>query len=302
MSGVLAAGLAAVDASTVPRLRIVRHSALRASAAESLSQCLHGTSDIRGIHAAQYSNIRAVIARRDKEQRAASVCIRRTKVIAAIREKSETVLLAFSCGKDSIAAWLECRKHFKRIVPFYMYLVPELEFVNRSLAYYEKFFGERIVRMPHPSLYRMLNRGVFQAPENRDTIVSAQLPEFDYADVYKILRDENNLPAAYCATGVRAVDSPYRMISLKMYGAINHNKMQFYPVWDWNKARLIGEIRSAGVKLPVDYRAFGRSFDGLDYRFLGPMKRYFPRDYARVLEYFPMAEAELKRREYAQTA
>jgi hypothetical protein len=222
-----------------------------------------------------------------------------SQVIADIRRRTDTILLAFSCGKDSIAAWLECRKHFSRVVPFYMYLVPELEFVNRSLAYYEGFFGTRIIRLPHPSLYRMLNRGVFQAPENRDVIVSAKLPEFEYGDVYKILRDENNLPAAYCASGVRAVDSPYRMVSIKMHGAINHKKQQFYPIWDWHKPRLIGTIQNAGVKLPVDYRVFGRSFDGLDYRFMEPMSRVFPADYARVLEYFPLVGAELARRKYA---
>jgi len=63
-------------------------------------------------------------------------------------------LLAFSCGKDSIVAWLKLRKYFKKIVPYYMYCVPNLEFVEKSLRYYEDWFGCHIARMPHPSLYR----------------------------------------------------------------------------------------------------------------------------------------------------
>lgn len=222
------------------------------------------------------------------------------QTIAQIREQTDTILLAFSCGKDSIGAWLECRKHFPRIIPFYMYLVPDLEFVERSLAYYEDWFGCRIARFPHPSLYRMLNNAVFQAPENKQAILRAGLPYFSYADVYEALREKHGVPDAWCATGVRAVDSPYRLIALKKYGPINAKIKQFYPIHDWRLDRLIAEIEAAGIKLPVDYRLFGRSFDGIDLRFLQPIKDTFPRDYQRILDLFPLAQLEVRRAEYAR--
>lgn len=222
------------------------------------------------------------------------------ETISTICQRTDTVLLAFSCGKDSLGCWLELRKHFRRIVPFYMYLVPELEFIERSLAYYEQFFGCRIARYPHPSLYRMLRNQVFQPPEHRLTIEAAQLPIFDYRAVYGMVREKEGLPdECYAASGVRAVDSPYRMIAIKRYGPINHKAKQFYPIWDWNKERLLAEIQQSKALLPVDYRLFGRSFDGLDFRFLDGIKRHFPRDYQRILDYFPLADLELKRREYA---
>ena len=74
-------------------------------------------------------------------------------------------------------------------------------------------------------------------------------------------------------------DSPMRRIGIKTHGAINHNDKRFYPVYDWNKERLLNEIDAAGVKLPVDYELFGRTFDGLDYRFLKPISERFPEDY-----------------------
>ena len=76
----------------------------------------------------------------------------------------DTAILAFSCGKDSIAAWLQMRKYFKHIVPYYCYIVPGLEFVEKSLSYYEDFFGCHIYRLPHRSLYRFLRGMVFQSP------------------------------------------------------------------------------------------------------------------------------------------
>ena len=57
------------------------------------------------------------------------------------------------------------------------------------------------------------------------------------------------------------------------------------------------EIRAAGLKLSPEYRLFGRSFDGLDYRFLRPIRDHYPADYDRIREFFPLVEAELHRYE-----
>src|SRR5260370_4963859 len=149
--------------------------------------------------------------------------------IRAIQDKTGTILLAFSCGKDAVAAWLECRKHFERIIPFYMYLVPDLGFVNESLDYYERFFGAKIHQVPHPSLYRMLNNLVFQAPQNCAVIEAADLDEPDYDRVIDDLRRELGLrPECYTAQGVRSADSPNRRASIIKHGALHHTRQTFF--------------------------------------------------------------------------
>ena len=85
---------------------------------------------------------------------------------AQIATISPTVLLAFSRGKDSVAAWLLMREYFTEIVPYFMYRVPDLSFEEDSLRYYEDYFGVKIMRLPHPSLWRMLRNNVFQSPTN----------------------------------------------------------------------------------------------------------------------------------------
>jgi hypothetical protein len=216
-------------------------------------------------------------------------------------ERNDQVILAFSTGKDSVGAWLILRKFFRRIVPYYCYLVPDLEFVERSLRYYEDFFETRIERLPHPSLYRMLNNLVFQAPENCHIIEEMELPNIDYEDLHQSIIGEHGLPeGTFVAQGVRMVDSLMRRISLKRYGPINERKRNFFAVFDWTKAKLIEEIRAAGVGLSVDYRLFGRSFDGIDFRFLKPVAEEYPEDYRRILEMFPLAELEIRRREYRE--
>lgn len=218
------------------------------------------------------------------------------ELCARLAETHDTVLLSFSRGKDSIAAWLQCRKFFRRIVPYHLYLVPGLGFVDESLRYFEEVFGQKILNLPHPSLYRWLRNFVFQAPERLAAIEAARLPVFDLADINALIREEMGLGKDVpTAVGVRMCDSLVRRAAIRMYGAENRGGTQkaFYPIFDWNKARTMEAIMNAGIRLPRDYEMFGRSFDGIDRRFLRPLRDKCPEDFERVLEWFPLAEMEL---------
>jgi hypothetical protein len=222
------------------------------------------------------------------------------EVIERVRAICPKALLAFSTGKDAIGAYLAMRGKFEEVQPYYLYLVPGLEFIDESLDYYERhlFGGRRILRLPHPSLPRMLNSFAFQPPERCAVIEQIDLYRHDYEDVNDLLREELGWPdEAMCASGVRAADSPMRYTHFKKRGAISFNKKLFYPVFDWNKQRLYDAIKASGVKLPVDYRLFGRTFDGLDLRFLLPIRQHYPRDYQRLLDWFPLADLEMFRYE-----
>lgn len=205
-----------------------------------------------------------------------------------LRDGAKTIL-SFSTGKDSIGAWLAIRDHFEEVVPYYLYLVPGLEFVEESLAYYEGLFGRKIIRLPHPSLYRLLNNFVYQPPGRIPVIRAAKLPMFDYGLIRKTVAGMAGLADdVLAASGVRAADSPMRRVSFMTHGSISAG--QYYPVWDWRKDRLLSEIEQAGIKLPIDYRLFGRTFDGIDLRFMLPIKKHLPKDYERVIEWFPLVD------------
>lgn len=223
------------------------------------------------------------------------------EVVKAIREQTDTVLLSYSNGKDSLAAWLRLRKAGFRVVPFYMYLIPDLQFVERSLRYYEQFFSTPIYRVPHPSLYRWLGASIFQSPLTAAVLEqeAGELPEYKYEDVYRWVKEDLSLPqSTWVALGTKMTDSLFALTRVKE-GVIRDDLRLFFPIWDLDKARLITEIKRAGLKLPPDYRLFGRSFDGIYHKFLAPIKEHYPDDYARILALFPMAEAEIKRYEYA---
>lgn len=211
-------------------------------------------------------------------------------------------ILSFSRGKDSIGAYLAIRDHFEEVVPYHLYLVPGLSFVDESIDYFERHvFRRKIISLPHPSFFRWLNNYTFMPPGYAQVVRAAKLPNFSYLDVFEwVCKIEGLDPdTMLIASGVRAADSPLRRVAFSSHGCISRTQHQYYPIHDWNKERLLSEIAASGIKLPDDYLLFGRSFDGLDYRFLKPLKDQRPKDYQRILEWFPLVDAELWRWERA---
>jgi hypothetical protein len=95
------------------------------------------------------------------------------------------------------------------------------------------------------------------------------------------------------AIGVRAADSIVRNAAMKKHGPVSLSSRQYYPIWDWNKETLVSNIKKSGIKLPEDYHLFGRTFDGLDIRFIVPLMKYKPEDYKKVLEWFPLVDMQV---------
>jgi 3'-phosphoadenosine 5'-phosphosulfate sulfotransferase (PAPS reductase)/FAD synthetase len=231
------------------------------------------------------------------------------EVCAQLAAGGRPVLVAFSCGKDSLAATLALMDAGVEVILAHMYLIPgrepgtTLDFVEESLAYMERAYGQRIHRYPHPSLWRWLNNLVFQPPERCAIIEAAHMPTYTYEQLWKAIREDLGLPAdTWVADGVRAADSIQRRASLTKHGVMKHSSHKVSPVADWLKGEVMDRIKAAGVELPVDYDWFGRSFDGIDHRFLEPISRNAPDDYERILDWFPLADLELMRARMGQVA
>jgi 3'-phosphoadenosine 5'-phosphosulfate sulfotransferase (PAPS reductase)/FAD synthetase len=215
--------------------------------------------------------------------------------------KNDTTLVSFSMGKDSLATYLEVRDHFENVVPFYLHGVPGLEFVEDNLAYYERMIGRHIIRLPQPRFYEMLNDLIYQPPDERRIrmIWGWQIPNHTHDDIHiAVCRSERLDPEmTYTAIGLKMADSIQRRTSLQKNGTVTHSKRKYYPIAHYNKDDVLNKINAAGWKLPSDYLFFKDSLDGFQIRYLLPIKKRFPRDYQRILEWFPLAEAEVMRYE-----
>jgi hypothetical protein len=217
-------------------------------------------------------------------------------------------LLGFSAGKDSIGSWLQLRRFFRVIMPVYFYYVPGLHFVDESLRYYEDYFGQRIHRFPDESLQRAVTFGLYQAPVHhnfwkRAVVHRSLTPDF----VFNHLRRQYLAATggasrwALKAEGRRKSDSMRRNFAIMKHGSVVYRQRKFYPIFDWKNDRVAATIRDAGLKLPVDYRLFCRTFEGPRAEQLAVLREVFPDDYARVLDYYPLAEADELRRNFFAT-
>lgn len=222
------------------------------------------------------------------------------EVRARLAAESRTVLVAYSTGKDAIATELALRDAGIETVLAYLYYIPGLAFVEDTLAAQEQVLGKPIHRYPHPSLWRWLNNLIFQPPERCAIIEAARMPTIDYDQMWQLIRADLDLPEdTWVADGVRAADSIVRRASFTRHGVMKPAKRKVSPIADWLKGEVMGRIEAAGIPLPIDYERFGRSFDGIDRRFLAPIAEHAPEDFARILDWFPLADLELMRHDLA---
>lgn len=228
-----------------------------------------------------------------------------TELIKKMKElnPSEKVLLSFSRGKDAWGVWAAIKDHFD-VIPFHYYCsCPHMSFIDEYLEYAEKKMGTHIYNLPAPCVYNNLSAvGCAMQPPQRVLCLDAlDLKPFTFEDLQNQVIAEAGLPKdTYTALGVRACDSARRALFFKTHGPISQGRKKFYPIWDWNKDRLIDELKRHDIKLPREYKLFGRSFDGIYVTYLLPIKKYYPEDYKRILEYYPLIDMEIYRYEKRQ--
>ena len=222
------------------------------------------------------------------------------EIAGRVRKITPQTLISFSRGKDSIGVWLSLRDKFD-VYMYSYYVVPGLEFEQEDIARWEKITGRHIVQLPAPGLYRMIKYMTYQPLDRFNFINSCELPEFSHDDLQEEAGKIHGMgpEPVWNALGIRAKDSIARRFEVMRSGGINYSRRIYYPICDLGKTELVDMIKKSGIKLPIDYKIWGRSFDGIAARFLVPMKKQLPRDYKRILEFFPLAEAEVFRAERA---
>lgn len=218
-----------------------------------------------------------------------------------IAKKSKgTIFFGFSGGKDSLAAWLQLRKFFTRIIPFHCASIPNLDYKTKYLDYLEEQFQTKILRLMGEDLPMALVRYVYQeSPWACDEIDQfLEVEDYSKVEILEYLRYKFNLPRAWCAFGISASDSIDRRIYCNKTGGKNESHRSFYPCWDWPRSEIIGAIRDSGIKLSAEYRYAKRSMGGVPSATYNKiMREHFPRDFEKLLKWYPLAETKDYREE-----
>lgn len=199
---------------------------------------------------------------------------------------TDSVLVGFSSGKDSIVTMDLCFKYFKHVVPYFMYIVPNLEFQEQTLQKYERHYNTEIIRIPHFEVSNFMRYGTFRNIDPYVRLVSIT-EEYDY------LRLQTGID--WIAAGERISDSIVRRAMIKNSGSIDQKRGRFYPVAYWNKHDVLTYIKRKRLYMPPDSRKLGFSFKSLAGNELAVIKQNFPNDYEKILRYYPLAGAAVER-------
>lgn len=207
------------------------------------------------------------------------------------------VVLAFSASKDSLVCFLRLRDLGYEVHPYFMYLVPGLEYDEIKLRYYENYFGTKIMRLPHPHFYINLTRFNYQPPERVSVIRSIMPMSYSVPDIDTYLCQRHG--AGFTVYGTRWSDNSVVRQSIQKHGAIfdsqRAQRVMVYAVWNYTNDQVADAIIKDGVKISDEYRLFLSPIRGFQYNFLKGIQRHYPGDYEKIKFWFPLIDLELYR-------
>ncbi len=206
--------------------------------------------------------------------------------LKAMSKITREVLVGFSGGKDSCVTLDLCVKNFDRVVPFFMYQIPNMSFQIKTIKFYERKYGLEMIQIPHFETSNFLRYGTYREPDYSVPIVSV-------LEMYEYLRIKTGI--YWIAAGERIADSIVRRAMIKHSGSIDFKRGRFYPLAYWGKADVLNYIRVKKLYLGSESKKLGCSFRDLSGKTLLMLKKNFPDDYEKAKKIYPLCEAAVKR-------
>ena len=205
-------------------------------------------------------------------------------VINTVKEKTDRVILFYSCGKDSIAMLDMVAPLFNEVVCVYMYFVKGLNHIDRFINYSKsKYKNVTFLEVPHWNLSRALKIGFFCQPQKNIRLLKLR-------DVIDRVRAKTGIN--WCFIGMKQADSLNRRLMLRTYEheAINSKSQIAYPLSLWKKNEVISYIRFHKLPTPVEYSKEAGNGLWFDLKVYLWMKENELNDLGKVLKAFPLSE------------
>lgn len=212
------------------------------------------------------------------------------QVISEIKKDSDSAIILFSGGKDSIVLLDICAKEFKRIVPIYMYFVPGMGHIEKKMRQFEKIYNIEVLHLPHWAVSHYHANSYMQVGLNDN---AAKMPKLRVKDIENLARKKTGIEWVF--DGIRVADSMARRMRLKTYrlNAICDESKRAHPLSQWSKADILAYIKKNRLPAPLDYG--GKMVSGVDITkdSLQTIKDKWPEDYRKIINAFPLADSIL---------
>lgn len=208
-------------------------------------------------------------------------------VLNRVRQESDSVLLFYSGGKDSIVLLDLLSKAFTKVHAVQMYFVPGLEHIEKFLNWSRlKYKNVEFISTPHWQLSYILQCGIYCSP-------NPEIKQISLAMVDKAMREKTGCLHSFY--GMKQADSMNRRLMLKTFEleAISATN-KIYPLTKWKDADIKAYIKFHKLIQPISYgenkRSHGVIFDETVFLYL---EKHYPGDLEKIFNHFPLSQSIL---------
>ena len=212
-----------------------------------------------------------------------------------IAKKADSVILFHSAsGKDSIALLDILYPRFKRVVCVYMYVVKDLQHINKYIKYAKtKSPTIEFIQIPHYALFSYIKTGYMGMEKNE------KQRGYSLADLTEKVREMTGIE--WTCFGFKQADGLNRRLMLRTYEqeAINEPTKKFYPFSAYKNADVIKYIEDNQLKRPETYgKARSSGTNIADINYLLWLRENSPDDLQKTINQFPMVERLIFEHDY----
>ncbi len=205
------------------------------------------------------------------------------------REQTDHLLLLFSGGKDSLVLCDLASKEDFKLTACYFYLAKGLSVIEKKKQYAQQRWGiTDFIDIPSPTRLRAKRDGIYCLPDSSIT------RNYAVSDMIELALRETGLE--WAAIGFKKADSFHRHIMLKSYEleGVNRSSKRLYPLTAFSKEDVYSYCKMNNIIIPSQtakhHRSMGVSLHPESLRYL---KQYYPSDFVKIKQEFPLIEAVL---------
>lgn len=208
-------------------------------------------------------------------------------IIRRVRKETDTAVLFYSAGgKDSTALLDMLSKEFNRVICYYMYIIPKLDHIRPYIKWAEHYGNVEVREILHNQWDALKHEGMFCDAD--PTLKIRKIGEIE-----EMVREETG--QHYAFSGMKGVDGYMKRMRLKRFAKTEYitEKGMVYPLAEWTNKEVLKYIELKNLIKPFRYSWYENSASQgfcIKLPILLMMQERYPRDFDKMLEYFPYCE------------
>lgn len=225
------------------------------------------------------------------------------RCLDAIRQKTDTVILMCSLGKDSLVTLDLAYPKFKKVICVFMYFVKGLEHIEHWISWVKvRYPNVEFVQVPHFSLSYVLHFGSY-------CVANPKVRLLNLNKVVSSLKLKYHVE--YVLLGMKICDSMNRNLMIKQLKAnnyINDASGMCYPLAEFTQKQILAYMRMHKLPKPVMYGQgvkggeVGTASNGISLNLdcFVWLEQHYPQDLERIYAVFPQSVRILQEYHYHQ--